>query len=397
MNLKEEPPLRSELFSIEQFKLHAKFLAERHAVSFKKGRDRLLSRLKKNETIILQAYELLSEAGKAKRVISPAGDWLLDNYYLIEEQIRLAQEHFPKGYSRQLPNLIKGPMAGYPRVYDIARELVSHSDGRLDINGLRVFVSSYQATKNLKLGELWAIPIMLRLALIENLRRVAFRMMLTQNDTDKAAFWAGRILEVSAKDTNDVILEIAAMSKAGLPMSASFVAEFVRRIHGQSATLNFPLVWLEKKLSEQGETIDRLIRSTSQEQAADQVSIANTIASLRLLEATDWDDFVEELSVVETILKMDPCGDYGKMSFATRDSYRHVIEHLSRKSKYSEWEVASSCVRAAGEAKLHAPSGDVSSHIGFYLIDKGLPGFCRSLGLRPGLRELLNSKATSLP
>jgi hypothetical protein len=393
----EEQPLRAELFSIVQLEQHAKFLAGKHAVSFKRGHEKLLSRLKENEKILLEAYELLNEAGKAKRRISPAAEWLLDNYYLIEEQIRLAQNFLPKGYSRELPNLIRGPLAGYPRVYDIAMEMVSHGDGRLDVKGLTGFVSAYQTIQHLKLGELWAIPIMIRLALIENLRRVSSRMMLTQIDRDKADYWASRILEVSAKDTNDVVLEIAAMSKSDLPTSTTFVAEFVRRLHGQSATLNLPLIWLEKKLSEQGETIDRLIQMTSQKEAADQVSIANTIESLRILESTDWHDFVEELSVVEKILKQDPSGDYGMMSFATRDRYRHMVEKLAIRSKHTEKYVASQVVRIAAEALAVAGRQDVTAHIGYYLIDKGLAQFHRSLGLRLPLREYVEAKKTALP
>jgi len=346
--LSDEQPLRAELFSIEQFKIYAVNLAEKHRVNFKRGREILLSRLKENEEIILRTYELLDETGKSKRNISPAGEWLLDNYYLIKEQIRLAQKFLPKGYSRELPNLAGGPLAGYPRVYDIAMEMVSHGDGRMDIAGLTGFVASYQTVKYLKLGELWGIPIMIRLALIENLRRVSSNLMLMQVERDRADYWAGRMLEVSSKDTNAVVREIASMAKDDLQMSDSFVAEFVRRLHGQSSALNLPLIWLEKKLSEKGETIDRLIQSTGQKQASNQVSIANTIESLRVLENTNWHDFVEELSAVEKTLRTDPSGDYASMSFDTRDNYRHVIEDISARSRRPEEEIASLAVRMAG-------------------------------------------------
>lgn len=387
-----EQPLRDELFSMDQFAAHAKTIAARHAVSFERSHEKLLPRLKNNEKILLQAYELFNESGKAKRRISPAGEWLLDNYYLIEEQIRLAQQYLPKRYSRELPSLTRGPLAGYPRVYDIAMEIVSHGDGRLDIKGVTGFVSAYQTIQYLKLGELWAIPIMIRLALIENLRRVSSRMVLTQIDRDKADYWANRIMEVSAKDASSVVLEIASMAKAGPPMSSSFVAEFVRRLYGQSFALNLPLVWLEKKLSEKGETIDRLIQSTNQKQAADQVSIANTIESLRVLEVTDWHDFVEELSVVEKVLRQDPSGDYSLMSFATRDRYRHVIENLSKRSGRTEEGTASQVVRIAQEAKALKSRNNETAHIGYYLIDKGLERLYRSMGIGLSLREYLQAK-----
>ena len=124
------------------------------------------------KAVLLSVHSLLTEAVKADRRITPAGEWLLDNFYLIEEQIRTAKRHLPKGYSRELPRLLDGPSAGLPRVYDIALETISHGDGRVDPESLSSFVAAYQTVTILKLGELWAIPIMLRLALIENLRRV---------------------------------------------------------------------------------------------------------------------------------------------------------------------------------------------------------------------------------
>ncbi|OGR81640.1 MAG: cyclic beta 1-2 glucan synthetase [Elusimicrobia bacterium GWC2_64_44] len=393
----DEQPLRAEIFTINQFKAHAAALAVKHAVTFKKGRERLLGRLGENEKIILRAYELLNRSAGSKRRISPAGDWLLDNYYLIEEQIRLAQKFLPKGYSEELPTLTRGPLAGFPRVYDLAMEIVSHGDGRLDVKGLAGFVSSYQSVKHLKLGELWAVPIMIRLALIENLRRIASRMILSQLDRDKADYHADRILEVLAKDTSGVILEIASMAKLDLPMSDSFVAEFVRQLHGQSPAFNLPVVWLEKKLSETGKTIERLIQSANHKQAADQVSIANTIESLRFIEVTDWHEFVEGLSVVEKELRQDPSGHYAGMAFATRDEYRHVVERLALRGGLEEEAVAASAVQAALEAKAAGDRGDAASHVGYYLMDRGLPQFCRGLGLRLRPGERLQAKKTGLP
>ena len=167
-----EPPLRSELFSADQMEHHGKALADSHRLSSGRPRDRLLTRLAENEGVLLGVRNLLTEAVKADRRITPAGEWLLDNFYLIEEQIRTAKRHLPKRYSRELPRLLDGPSAGLPRVYDIALQTISHGDGRVDPESLSSFVAAYQTVTILKLGELWAIPIMLRLALIENLRRV---------------------------------------------------------------------------------------------------------------------------------------------------------------------------------------------------------------------------------
>ncbi|MGA2402639.1 MAG: hypothetical protein ABSG91_13200, partial [Syntrophobacteraceae bacterium] len=161
----DESPLRSELLSAVQMEHHGKALAGSHKLSPGRPRDRLLRRLAENDAVLLGVRNLLTEAVKADRRITPAGEWLLDNFYLIEEQIRTAKLHLPKGYSRELPRLLNGPSAGLPRVYDIALETISHGDGRVDPESLSSFVAAYQMVTILKLGELWAIPIMLRLAL----------------------------------------------------------------------------------------------------------------------------------------------------------------------------------------------------------------------------------------
>ena len=169
----EQAPLRSELFSKEQMRQHGKSLAAAHSVAYGRAPDQLLARLADNERILDETCLLLTAATHANRPIAPAGEWLLDNFYLIEQQVRTARRHLPKGYSQALPSLLKGPSAGLPRVYDLALETISHGDARVDPESLSGFVEAYQTVTALKLGELWAIPIMLRLALIENLRRVA--------------------------------------------------------------------------------------------------------------------------------------------------------------------------------------------------------------------------------
>src|SRR5438067_11684732 len=171
-----ELPLRSELFSTDQMEGHGKTLAASHKLITKGAASLLLTRLAENEDVLIGVHGLLIEAVQSDRRIAPAGEWLLDNFYLIEEQIRTAKRHLPKGYSRELPRLMNGPSAGLPRAYDIALETIAHGDGRVDPEALSRFVAAYQTVTSLNLGELWAIPIMLRLALIENLRRIAARL-----------------------------------------------------------------------------------------------------------------------------------------------------------------------------------------------------------------------------
>src|SRR5579872_829595 len=393
----DEPPLRSELFSADQMKLHGKSLAASHELSPGPVRDRLLARLAENDGVLTGVCSLLAEAVQANRRLTPAGEWLLDNFYLIEEQIRTAERHLPKGYSQELPSLLNGVSAGLPRVYDIALETISHGDGRVDPESLTSFVTAYQTVTALKLGELWAIPIMLRLALIENLRRVGARVAADRIDRNHADSWADRMTEIAEKDAKNLILMIADMARSGPPMVSSFVAEFARRLQGQSPALALPLTWMEQQLSESGQTIEQLVQSENQQQAADQVSISNTIGSLRFLGAMDWREFVETMSVVEQTLREDPAGVYGEMDFATRDRYRHVVESVAKRSLLTEGEVAHHAVRLAQARAADAGGEDREAHVGFYLIDKGLTQLGSEVHIRPSLADTLRGILSRFP
>src|SRR5512135_608091 len=359
----DEPPLRSELFSSDQMKQHGKALADSHKLSLGRASDQLLTRLDQNERVLIEACHLVTTAVKTNRRIAPAGEWLLDNFYLIEEQIRTAKRHLPKGYSRELPRLLNGPSAGLPRVYDIALEIISHGDGRVDPENLSSFVAAYQTVTSLKLGELWAIPIMLRLALIENLRRVGARIAADRVDRNRADYWADQMTEIAEKDPKSLILVIADMARSGPPMVSTFVAEFARRLQGQGPALALPLTWIEQQLSESGLTIEQLVQSENQQQAADQVSISNSIGSLRFLGAMDWREFVETISVVERTLREDPGGVYGRMDFATRDRYRHVVEKIAKSSTQSESEVAREAIQLAREGAAANNGGGRAAHV----------------------------------
>src|SRR5579864_1881518 len=389
-NSRDQPPLRSELFSADQMKLHGKTLAASHQLSPQHHRERLLRRLTENEGVLIGVRRLLTDAAEAKRQITPAGEWLLDNFYLIEEQVRTAKRHLPKGYSQELPSLLSGASAGLPRVYDIALETISHGDGRVDPESLASFVVAYQTVTALKLGELWAIPIMLRLALIENLRRVGTRVAADRIDRNHADSWADQMTEVAEKDPKSLILVVADMARSNPPMVSSFVAEFSRRLQGQSPALALPLTWIEQQLSESGLTIEQLVQSENQQQAADQVSISNTIGILRFLGAMDWREFVETMSVVEQTLRDDPGGVYGRMDFATRDRYRHVVENIARSSPLTECEVARKAIQLARERAAGTSGDDRAAHVGFYLVDKGLPQLRQTADTRASITATLH-------
>ncbi len=390
-----EAPLRAALYSADQMTQHGKALAASHRLGATTAADRLLTRLADNEQVLVDVCHRLTSVATEKRRITPASDWLLDNFYLIEEEIRTSKRHLPKGYSRELPRLLSGPSAGLPRVYDIALETVAHGDGRIDPETLKRFVAAYQTVTDLRLGELWAIPIMLRLAVIENLRRVGVRIAAALDERNLAGLWADRMISTVEQHPKNLILTIADMARSHPPMGSAFVAELARRLQGHGPALALPLTWIEQHLSESGLTISHMVQAENQLQAADQVSISNSIGSLRVIGAMDWKRFVETQSIVEQTLLDDPSGVYGAMDFATRDRYRHVVEALGRKTDLCERSLAA---RALELARAGAEQGGgPAAHVGFYLIGAGLPAFESSLTLRHSLPERVRRAAARTP
>ncbi|MEJ7587604.1 MAG: glucoamylase family protein [Ferruginibacter sp.] len=366
----ERPPLRSELFTEEQLENHARGLATRHILISEDPSEQLLKRLAENEKILLEVHALLTEVVKENNRIAPAGEWLLDNFFLIEEQIYTGKKHLPKGYSKGLPQLSKGKSAGLPRVYDIAVEIISHSDGHVDLTTLVSFVNAYQINTFLKLGELWAIPIMLRLALLENLRRLSIQIAVDINNKLIAGQWADKMLEAVETDPKNLVLVIADMARSEPPMEGAFVAELTRRLQEKGSSVSLPLTWMEQTLAENGTTSNELVQLENQKQAADQVSISNSISSLRFLSNTDWRDFVESTSIVEQTLSQDTDSIYSAMDFHTRDQYRHAVEKIAKNSNLSEQEVAALAIQLAKENG--EKNGDLrQGHVGYYLTGKG--------------------------
>ncbi|MCY3021187.1 MAG: hypothetical protein NTW87_19405, partial [Planctomycetota bacterium] len=198
------------------------------------------------------SYRIVADSVAQGRHMEAAAEWLLDNYYLIEEQIRVARELLPRSYSRELPRLKSGPFRGFPVVYELVLELVTHTDGHVDIEHLSAFTTAYQRVRPLELGELWAVPIMLRLALIENLRRVAYRIAWRRRNRDLGQAWAQRFLTVVQQRPKDLIAVLADLAREDLPLHTPYIAELSSGLRGQSAALGLVLNWLEQELGESG-------------------------------------------------------------------------------------------------------------------------------------------------
>jgi len=393
----EEEPFRSELYASDQMDRHGKVLAKSHKLQKGKSADQLLKRLEDNEKVLREVRNLLVESIKNDKTITPASEWLLDNFYLIEEQVVIARKHLPKGYSEALPYLAEGMSAGMPRVYDIVLEIIAHSDGRVDVNSLTRFVTNYQSETNLTLGELWAIPIMLRLAVIENLRRLAGKIALDVIDHNLSDHWSDKMIATAKDKPQDLILIIADMARSKPVLDSHFISCFTRKLQGNGPALALPLNWMEQQLSVLGSSSNDLVLQENQKQAIDQVSVRNSIGTLRFLVSTDWREFVETLSSVEQVFRQDKTGTYPLMDFATRDRYRHVVERISKSCDLSETEVAQNAIKLTYQKKTNDAYSKRKEHIGYYLVDKGLKDMEHVCCMHYTLRLKLSRVAGKMP
>jgi len=400
----DEQPVRAEIFSVERLEQYAQTLAAEHKTVTKKGRAQLLPRLEDNGRKLVAAYRTLVEAIRNGRAISPAAEWLVDNFHIVEEQLREIREDLPKSYYHELPKLAEGELKDYPRIYAVALALIAHTDCRLDTTTLRRFIAAYQTVAPLSIGELWAVAITLRLALVENLRRLAVLIVRAREEREQSDKFADKLLEIASRQPAALIPLVAERLGKVQKIPQSFVVQLTQRLREQDPAVTPVMDWLEKQLNRQSTSIEQVIHAEHQRQAATQVTVGNIITSMRLLSTLDWRDFFESVSLIEPLLGADPAGAYTRMEFTTRDRYRHVIERISKRTHSNELEVGQAAVRFAEDAlkteekgrEGEAKSEDAryltarpESHVGFYLVDAGLAQLEANFAYRPRFGERL--------
>ena len=383
-----EEPIRAELFSVERLEQHGETLAVAQRVTDRPGRGSpMAARVRDNGRVLLDAYRSIAGAIREERAITPAAEWLVDNFHVVEEQIREIRDDLPRGFYRQLPKLAEGPLEGYPRVFGIAWAYVAHTDSHFDPQTLARFVQAYQRVQPLTIGELWAVAITLRIVLVENLRRAADQIGVSRAERQRADLLADRLLGANGRDAEPA--EVVCKDFERSPVPAAFAVELVQRLRDQDAKVAPALHWLDRRLAAQGTTADDVVREVHQGQGAVNVTVRNVITSMRLMSAVVWEDFFESVSAVDAVLRAD--SDFAGMDFATRDRYRHAIEKLARGSRHTEIEVAQGAIDLAKGAASEQPNdGTVARrehHPGYYLISEGRHALEVKLGFRAPVHE----------
>jgi cellobiose phosphorylase len=373
-------PLHGELLSVERLEERARALAAEFTLSRhpRRGPPRLLRRLSDDTRVLRHAYQQLAGDVRRGEPISPAAEWLLDNFHLVEAELREIRQHLPSRYYRELPKLATRELAGSARVYAMAVELLRYSDARLDAKRVERFVYAYQTVAPLSIGELWAWPSMLKLALVEHLRRLSEELMESR---------AGQL----AADRCFAEFE-SARSDAGAPplpevLHVAFVDQLLQRMREYGADAARLRKQLEERLDAAGATVEEAVRANHQRRAMHHLSMGNSINSLRLCATLDWNEYVEGVSLIERILQRDPAGVYGRMEFTSRDRYRHAVEELADPTGEAQVRVALRAIESARQAAEESGVESRFAHVGYHLIGNGRRELERDVAHHPPLRQ----------
>ena len=373
----KQKPFRREMLSKELLALRAKDLAQENQDKDTnvKGK-RLKSRFKENYVVLNTVYFSLSDIAQHNGFLAAGADWLLDNYHVIDEQVREIRRDLPSGYYKALPKITHGEWKGYPRVYRIACDYLEHTDSHIQLDTLTEYINAFQEVSSFKLSELWAIPIMLRLAVVENIRRLSESILSISSQRQESEDLFERIItseDITAiQILNNLLAELSNKHKI-LKRSAPYLARKLRSVGSKSS---LGIQWLEEQLKAQEIDLNEIEKDQQQRQASDQISLGNSIMSLKNIGRLNWRDWVESTSICNSILSKDPSGVFIQSDFYTRDHIRHRLEILAQRVKVSEERVAEIALDLATNNNSTKDCEEFSylkKQIGYYLIDDGLP------------------------
>ena len=350
------------------------------------SRTPLLRILDQAQLAIGEAQRELTEASRLEQRISQSAEWILDNAHIVQAQIDDVRLNLSKKFYRSLPMLDADPQL--PRIYSLAMDLVKRRDGYLDRHLLGDFLESCQETSPLTIGELWAFPLMLKIALIDRLRMRAEELRYDLCDQQAADFWANRLLVAARLKPNLVFDFLADLTSKTPDPGPHFATGLVAQLHDEAGALVPVVSWLGQTFAT---TLDEVILTEKTAQATAAASIGKEVTSLRMLILLDWRDIFDEHASVERTLAQDPANIYSEMDFETRNRYRSAVEEISRAGGKGETDVANEAVKLARKAAGADEPVLPHCHVGYYLIGRGRPLLIKRLeGSEPLERRALN-------
>jgi len=377
---KQTVNIRDASLSSEGLEAHAKTIAIQHAVTSRKNYITLpIPRMNDNYTLILATYMKLNQDVQKRRVVPQSAEWLLDNFYLVEEQVKILRRDFSRKSYLRLPILKAGTMKGYARIYAIAAELISHSDGQIDGPTLISYLNAYQTHNILLDREIGAIPMVMMLAVIEYLRHLCEGIEETLQQWNKANQIVDSWIDNQGSDNEGVARLIAKNLNTLDEVEPTFIEHLFYRLRRSGRSYVNMLRMVDGQLERFGTDTVRITQKEHNIQSMNTVSMGNCIASIQFIASLNGAELFDSISHIEQILMHDPDGTYPLMDIATRSHYRNRVEELALALRVSELHIAREAVDLAQAADRHCTDGDKLNdarclrHVGFYLIGKGLP------------------------
>ena len=326
-----------------------------------------IPRMKENYTAIKEVYDLLNMHLKLGIGIHPAGEWLLDNFYVIEEIVKSVQKELTLKKYINFTGLQNGVYEGFARIYIIAAEIIAHTDSKIDRLSLENYLRSYQVNKTLSMDEIWNIGIFLQIAIIEKIRQICEVIYVSQMQKYKVENIVERLVEKKNKNEQSFKKHFKLKNKENLTKYPfiEYMSYTLKRYGKQASSY---LNVLDETIEKTGTTVSNIIKKEHYNIALQKVSMGNCITSIKEIQRINFLEIFEKINGVEEILKKDPAGVYAKMDNKTKEYYRNKIKEISKKTKISEMYIAKFILKLAEEQK----SNTKSSHIGYFLIDKGI-------------------------
>ncbi len=366
--------VKDVLLNSEELGKHAQEVAKMHTLSQKtKSTKSLIYRLENNFRVIASVYKKLNKEANKKRELPAASEWLLDNFYKIEEQVKEVKQNLLKEKFLKLYMLENGALKGYPRSYAIAIELIAHTDGRLDEALFIHFIKNYQCQKILSMAEIWSFSLMIKIALVENMRIICQKIDHTLEEWEKAEY----LIHHHFDDSFDFIKKNITYKDR---VNSSFVEHLLKEIRAKGMDCSDIVLYIEKKLNDYNLSVQQLVEEEHKEQAARKISMGNAIASLHHVAIMNWNHIFESLSLVEEVLRKDPIQTYSLMNFESRDYYRQQVEKIANKGGTSEIRVAREAIACASHP-IQEDCDEREKHVGYYLIGNGRKRLFKELGL----------------
>ena len=380
--------INGTLIDEEQLGKHLQKIASNYNIVNKSDKSTYpIPHMLENFKVIQKVYNILNEHVKLGISIHPAGEWLLDNLYIIEQTVKQIEKELTLKKYTNFVGIANGQYKGFARVYVLAGEIVAYTDNKIEREQIERCLEEYQTKKTLSMEEIWNIGIFLQLAIIENIREIAEKIYNVQMQKYRAENIVERLVE--NKEKSDLKFKNSTINKAAKNSFSEIKYPFVEYMsyilkrYGKKGYCY--LKALEETVEMAGTTVSDVIKKEHFDIALRKVSIGNSITSIKKIQRINFLEIFEKINGVESILRLDPANVYDKMDSNTKDYYRNTIKEISKKTKISEIYIA----RKMLDLAINNKEEDLKkSHIGYYIIDNGIEKLYEELQVKS--RKKLN-------